>query len=94
MGRPEAACCRPRRDSGGDGHIESLPGAGFVIWIWPLPLVQGLQSATGNLGPLWGPGGAGCFGTRLEVLGSDGLCRWWGRQAPPLRLPDLACRLG
>jgi hypothetical protein len=28
----------------------------FVSWIGPLSLVQGLESATGNLSPLWGPG--------------------------------------
>ena len=29
-----------------------------------------------------------------SASGLDGLYRWWGRQAPPTRLPDKASRLG
>jgi hypothetical protein len=91
---PEAACYRPRRVPGGDGHIESLPAAGLLVGSGHYPLCRGWNRPPETSAPFGGPGCAGCFGTRLEVLGVDGLCRWWGRQAPPIRLPDEACRLG
>ena len=90
----EAACYRPRRVPGGDGHIEPLPAARLLVGSGHYPLCRGWNRPPETSAPFGGPGCAGCFGTRLEVLGVDGLCRWWGRQAPPIRLPDEACRLG
>ena len=93
--RPEAACYRPRRVPGGDGHTEPLPTARFLIWIGPLSLVQGLESAAGYLSPLWGPGVCRMLRDKAwSASGLDGLYRWRGLQAPPARFPDKASRLG
>ena len=66
--RPEAACYRPRRVPGGDGHTEPLPTARLLFGSGHYPLCRGWNRPPETSAPFGGPGCAGCCGTRLGVL--------------------------
>ncbi len=69
MGRPEAACYRPRRDFGGDGHIESLPAASLLFGSGHYPLCRGCNRPPETSDPL---GARGCRMLRDKARGALG----------------------
>ena len=66
--RPEAACYRPRRVPGGDGHTEPLPTARLLFGSGHYPLCRGWNRPPDTSAPLGAMGRAECCGTRLGVL--------------------------
>ena len=72
--------------------MRAFAHSSFIIWIGPLSLVQGLESAAGYLSPLLGAlGRAGCCGTRLGVL--RGWMDYTADGAVRPRPPDSKIRL-